>query len=163
MAAKKSTTRSAFPRVAFESDCKRIRVVAEAAHDYVLYCDDKFSGSFTMAIEAEHEGAVWLHEQMADEAIELADEAADRATDEKPARVAPVHDQFQNVIIELQASGAMWVSIGEKDTKLSRAEVVALYMAFHNPRFAAPLHGILEDHLCATGGPALQAVMVNAA
>ena len=98
---------------------------------------------------------MWLSEQAADLAVELADEAADYT--------APVLDRFQNVTVELQASGALWVSVGEKDTKLSRAEVVALYLAFRDPNFAPMLHSALEDHLCATGGPALQAILVNAA
>ena len=106
---------------------------------------------------------MWLHEQAADLAVELADELAVELADQATDYTAPVLDRFQNVTVELQASGALWVSVGEMDPKRSRAEVVALSLAFRAPNFAPLLHSALEDHLCATGGPALQAILVNAA
>lgn len=153
MATRKSTT-SAFPRVSFESECKRVRVVAEAHRDYALFLDDRYSGSYTMSIEAEHEGLAWLNEQAAELAIELADSSA--------SYTPPVLDRYQNVTVELQADGTLWVSEGEKDTKLTRPAVIALMLAFKSPHFSEMLLSVLEDHICATGSPALQGAIVTA-
>jgi hypothetical protein len=62
----------------YASPCGRVRVERDGPHDFALYLDERYTGSYECSTQAEHDGAVWLHEQAMELAAVLADEAAMR-------------------------------------------------------------------------------------
>ena len=63
-------------RIAHTSTCGRVVVEVEGRADYALLLDGFYTGSYRTSAAAEHAGGCWLHEQAAQLAADLADEAA---------------------------------------------------------------------------------------
>jgi hypothetical protein len=64
--------------IVYASPCGRVRVERDGPHHFALYLDDRYTGSYECSAQAEHDGDVWLHEQILELAALLADEAAMR-------------------------------------------------------------------------------------
>ena len=62
---------------------QRTRTKRDGPRDFALYLNGQYTKSYAFAYQAEHDGGVWLHEQMEQLAADLADEAAD--AQEQPA------------------------------------------------------------------------------
>jgi hypothetical protein len=77
MATKKIVTEVA-PRTVYTSPCGRARVELHGPREYLALVDDQPCGFHAFAFQAEHAAGVALIEALAREAVQAADEAADR-------------------------------------------------------------------------------------